>query len=333
MSLTPESHRLLYRVAQAYYLEGQTQQQIAERFGVSRPKVSRLLQRARDARIVNITLVPPPGGHANLEQALEYRYSLDEAVVVQTSDPAAPGMVAHELGPAAADCLLRLLEPDCILGLAWGRSLLAMVEALPAHPVTGVTVVQLNGGLGPVGMLEHSAELARAAAQKLSARLRLVPAPGIVSTAEAARVLRADAQIADALATGASADIAVVGMGVPTPESVLLSSGSIVTTEDLVALAQAGAVGDIVLRYLDAAGSPIDLPLNDRIVGVTLDQLKAIPRVIGVAGGTGKLGIVRSALLAGLIDILVTDQMTAEMLLLDEMVKNETAGERGARGG
>lgn len=318
MSVGLEDHRLLYRIARAYYVEGQTQQQISERFGVSRPKVSRLLQRARDMRVVNITLVPPPGGHADLEHGLEQRYGLDEAIVVPISDPDDPDSIALELGPVAADCLLRLLEPNCTLGLAWGRSLLAMVEALPARPTAGVTVVQLNGGLGPVGMLEHSAELARAAAQKLSARLQLVPAPGIVSTVEAARVLRADVQISSALAIGASADIAVVGLGVPTPESVLLSSGSIITSEDLEALAKAGAVGDIVLRYLDAEGAPVHLPLNERIIGVTLDELASIKRVVGIAGGIGKRKIIRSALLSGLLGTLITDQTTAEWLLSDE---------------
>ncbi len=124
MSVGLEDHRLLYRIARAYYVEGQTQQQISERFGVSRPKVSRLLQRARDMRVVNITLVPPPGGRADLEHGLEQRYGLDEAIVVPISDPDDPDSIALELGPVAADCLLRLLEPNCTLGLAWGRSLL-----------------------------------------------------------------------------------------------------------------------------------------------------------------------------------------------------------------
>ena len=76
MGVSSELHRLMYRMAQAYYLDGQTQQEIAQRFGLSRPKVSRLLQRARDEQIVSITLVPPRGGAAELEAALEQRFGL-----------------------------------------------------------------------------------------------------------------------------------------------------------------------------------------------------------------------------------------------------------------
>ena len=327
MPRSPEDHRLLYRIAQAYYLEGQTQQQIGQRFGLSRPKVSRLLQRARDVRVVSITLVPPPGGTAELERELERRYGLEEVVLVSVSDVDDPNRVALELGPAAAECLLRCVEPNSILGLAWGRTILAMVEALSGQFVPGLTVAQLSGGLGPVGALEHSTELARLAAQRLGAELRLLPAPGIVSSPEAARALRADTQISEALRVAALADVAVVGLGVLTPESVLLRSGTILTGEDLAALEEAGAVGDIILRYLDARGEPLALALNDRIVGVTLDQLARVPRVIGVAGGTNKRRIVHAALEAGLLHVLVTDQATAEFLLAEN---NGFSGSRSA---
>jgi DNA-binding transcriptional regulator LsrR (DeoR family) len=266
-------------------------------------------------RVVSITLVPPPGGTSDLERGLERRYGLEEAVLVSVSDPDDANRVALELGPAAAECLLRCLEPNSVLGLAWGRTILAMVEALPAQVIPGLTVAQLSGGLGPVGALEHSTELARLAAHKLGARLSLLPAPGIVSSPEAARALRADVQIAEALRVAASADVAVVGLGVLTPESVLLRYGTILSSEDLEALAEAGAVGDIILRYLDAIGEPLALVLNDRILGLTLGQLSRVPRVIGVAGGTNKRHIVRAALVAGLLHVLVTDQATAESLL------------------
>lgn len=315
MTLELDEHRLLYRIAQAYYSDGQTQQQIARRFGLSRPKVSRLLQKARDTRVVQITLVPPSSGLADLEREVEQRYDLEEVVLVASSNPDDSDLVALELGPAAADCLLRSLSEGDVVGLAWGRSLLAMVDALPMHPVTDVTVVQLSGGLGPVGALEHSTELARRMAQKLDARLRLMPAPGIVSSEAAAQALRADYQISEVLRLAAAADIAVVGLGVPTPDSVLLRDGNIVAPEDLASLEASGAVGDLALRYVDGAGQPVALEMNERIIGLTLAQIGAIPRVIGIAGGTAKRDIVRAALRAGILDVLVTDQRTAAELL------------------
>jgi DNA-binding transcriptional regulator LsrR (DeoR family) len=314
MTMDRDEHRLLYRIAQAYYSDGQTQQEIARRFGLSRPKVSRLLQKARDARIVHITLMPPSGGLADLERELEQRYALEEAVLVACTDPNDSDLVALELGAAAADCLLRSLTEGSVVGLAWGRSILALVDALPVHPVPGLTIVQVSGGLGPVGALEHSTEVARRAAQKLGARLRLLPAPGIVSSVEAARALRADYPISEVLGLAAQADVAVLGLGVPAPDSVLLRDGKIITAEDLRSLQASGAVGDLALRYVDAEGRPVELELNERIIGLTLEQIARIPRVIGVAGGAMKREIVLAALRAGILDVLVTDQATAEGL-------------------
>jgi DNA-binding transcriptional regulator LsrR (DeoR family) len=207
--------------------------------------------------------------------------------------------------------------------MAWGRTLWATIEALPARTMPDVTVVQLSGGLGPVDALEHSTELIRRAAQKLNAKLRLLPAPGIVSTLDAARALRQDHQVAEVLKLAARADIAVVGLGVPTPDSVLLKDGTILTADDLRLLEANGAVGDIALRYIDAQGETVSLDrLNQRIIGLSLDTIRCIPTVIGVGGGTVKHEVVKAALKSGLLDVLVTDRDTAEAVLSETQSKD-----------
>lgn len=315
MVVSSEQHRLLYRIAQAYYADGLTQKQIANRFGLSRPKVSRLLQKGRDNGIINITLIPPPNGMADLERALEREFGLREAVVVPVSDPDDHPTVVRELGPAAAECLLRCVSGREIIATAWGTSILAMTNALPYGSGPDITVVQLLGGLGPADTLEHSAELTQHLARKLGAKLRLLPAPGIVATREMAEALKSDAQIAAVLRLAAEADVALVGLGAPTPHSIVLRTGTILSTEDLERLQELGAVGDIALRYMDGDGNPIDLEINERIIGLTLEQIGNIPRVIGIAGGTAKHEIIRAALQGNILDALVTDRSTAEALL------------------
>jgi len=314
-----EQHRLLYRIAQSYYVDGMTQQQIAKRFGLSRPKVSRLLQKARDERIINVTLVPPPSGMADLEHELERRYGLEEIVIVPVSDPQNLAAVKRELGPAAAECLVRSISGDEVVSIAWGLSILAMTEALPFKSWPNVTIVQMLGGLGPVDALEHSTELAQRMAQKFNARPRLLPAPGIVSNGVAARALKADNQITETLALAANADIAVVGLGILSPDSILLRDGTIVTQKDLGILKEARAVGDIALRYFDADGTPLTLEINERIIGLTIEQIKKIPRVIGIAGGEAKYGIIRAALRNNILNVLVTNHATAQELLAGQM--------------
>jgi len=315
MPVSKDHHRLLYRIAQAYYFDDLTQQQIARRFGLSRPKVSRLLSQARDEKIVHVTLVPPPSGMADLEHALERQYGLAEAVVVPVSDPQDLATVKRELGPAAAECLLRSIRGDEVVGIAWGMSIMAAVDALPFKSWPDTTIVQITGGLGPAGELEHSAELARSLAQRFNARLRLLPAPGIVSTRAAARALKADKQIAETLDLAAGADIALVGLGILSPDAILLRDGTIIAQEDLRRLRDAQAVGDIGLRYINADGEPLDLEMDERIVGLTLEQIIEIPRVIGIAGGEAKYDMIRAALRGKILDVLVTDHATAQRLL------------------
>jgi len=315
VALSREQHRLLYRIAQAYHVDGLTQQQIAMRLGLSRPKVSRLLKKGRENGIINITLVPPPNGMADIELELEHKYGLEEAVVVPVSDPQDPAIVVRGLGSAAAECLVRCLSGGEVIATAWGTSILAMVDALPYGSWPNVTVVQMLGGLGPVDAVEHSAELTHRIAQKLGARPRLLPAPGIVPSQEVAQMLRSDPQVRRTLDLAAKADIGLVGLGVPTPNSLLLRTGTILGPQDLERLQEAEAVGDIALRYLDIQGNALDLELNKRLIGLTIEQIKNIPRVIGIAGGTLKHNIVQAALRGDILDVLVTDLSTAQMLL------------------
>jgi len=316
-------HRLLYRLGQAYYLDGLTQERIAARFGLSRPKVSRLLQKARAEKIVEVLLVPPPSDMADMERSLEQRFGLEEAVIVPVADPKDSAGVTRTLGPAAAECLTRCITGTEVIATAWGTSILAMVDALPYKPWPRVTVVQMLGGLGPIGHVEHSADLTQRIAQKLGARLRLLPAPGIVATPDMARALRSDPQITQVLELASGADVALVGLGVPLPGSLLLRSGTILSDRDLEVLEDAGAVGDIALCYLDANGRPLDLELNARLIGLTIEQITRIPRVIGIAGGASKLAIVRAALRGRILNVLVTDQFTAEQLLAEPSAGRE----------
>jgi DNA-binding transcriptional regulator LsrR (DeoR family) len=305
--------RLLYKIAKAYYEDGLTQEQIGERVGLSRIKVSRLLHQARETRIVQITVVPPQASNADLERRLEARYGLDEAVVVSPSSQDAQTVV-RELGPAAADCLVRCLRGDEVLGLTWGTTMLSVVEALPAQSWPRMHIVQMLGGLGQPDAEVYGADLARRVAASFGAKLRLVPAPGIVSSKMVRDALLADRQISSTLELGASADIALVGIGRPVPGSVVMRSG-ILDEAELADLEARGAVGDIALRFFDADGLPVEHEICERIIGLDLHEIRAIPRVIGIAGGAEKYVVIRGALRGELVDVLVTDEANAIRLV------------------
>jgi DNA-binding transcriptional regulator LsrR (DeoR family) len=315
MDATLQHKRLLYKIARDYYLQNLTQNQIAQRLGLSRIKVSRLLRQAKREQIVTITLAAPSGVLADLEEEIESRYGLEEAVVVASEQTRTSAGLALELAPAAAECLIRRLSGEETVGISWGTTLKAVVDAISAHEWPGIRIVQLTGGLGPVATQEHSTELARRMAEKFCAKLHLLSAPGIASDRGAAEAFRKDRQIADTLALAARVDVAVVGIGVLASDAFLMKDGRILSQKEFQQLKKAGAVGDIGLRAFDAAGSPVELEINDRVIGLTFEQLRKIPCLIAVAGGEEKVEAIRGALSSGIPKVLVTDGYTARRLL------------------
>jgi DNA-binding transcriptional regulator LsrR (DeoR family) len=309
-------NRLLYKVAKAYYEDNLTQEQIGDRFDLSRVKVSRLLQQAREAGIVHIVIVPPAESNADVERELEARYGLDEAVVVIPPDHTKSAVV-RKVGQAAADYLGRHLHGHEVLGLSWGNTLAAVVQALPPQRWPNMKVVQILGGLGRPEAETYGADLTHRLAQTLGARPRLLPAPGVVASQVVRDALLADPQIADTLALAAHADVLLVGIGSPADPASVVRQTHILTDEEFGQLGARGAVGDIALRFFDAAGQPIEHEIENRMIGLDLHQIKRVPRVVGVAGGPDKFEAISGALSGRLIDVLVTDDHTAARLLAD----------------
>jgi DNA-binding transcriptional regulator LsrR (DeoR family) len=171
----------------------------------------------------------------------------------------------------------------------------------------------MTGGLGRPQAETHGADLARRMAEAFSAKPLLIPAPGVVASQLVRDALMADSQISDTLALGERADVAIVGIGVPTSDSIVAQAG-ILLPKDAEQLKALHAVGDIALRFFDADGRRVQHEIDDRIIGLDLDQIKGIPRVIGVAGGMEKFQVIRAALRGNIIDVLVTDDQVATAL-------------------
>jgi DNA-binding transcriptional regulator LsrR (DeoR family) len=315
MAIAGDRRKLLYKIAKAYYEDGLTQGQIGKRLGLSRIKVSRLLQQAKKEKLVQISIVSPDQSNADLERELEAQYGLDEAVIV-SPDSHHKGAILREIGQAAVDCLLRCLQGGEVLSLSWGSTLLSVVASLPVKSWPEMKVVQIMGGLGRPEAEVHGTDIVRRMAQAFGAKPRLLSAPGVVTSKIVRDALLADPQISDTLALAARADVALVGIGVPVPDSVVMQAGTILT-EEVEQLKALGAVGDIALRFFDAKGQPVEHEINHRIIGLDLEQIKKIPRVIGAAGGTEKFEVIRAALRGKFINVLVTDDRIAVRLLED----------------
>ena len=310
--------RLLVKIARLYYEQDMTQGEIAKRLRLSRQKVQRLVHQARDQGIVRIGIRPIMGIFSDLEKGLEEQFGLREAVVVETGAYENQLTVAREVGAGAADYLIRVVQPHDRIVLSWGGSLLGMVNTLSHHPsmeLKDVMVIQGLGGLADPNNEIHAADLTRRLTRCLGGKALLLSAPGVAGNQKARDAHCGDPHVAAVLRQARAANLAFMGIGAPRPESILVQEGTIVTWQELAALKKLGAVGDLNLRYFDDSGRRVGSHLDERVVGLTLEEIGKIDHVVGVAGGAEKFGAIRAALRGKLVDVLVTDHMTAHGLL------------------
>lgn len=311
----PKDLRLVNKVSRYYYEQDLSVDDIAARLTLSRASISRLLKFARQIGMVQVTVTSPPGIYTDLEQALEARFGLQEAVVVEVEDNLPPRSIARVLGTAAARHLQDTIRDGELIGVSWGSTLTAMAAALPPLRTRGNQVVQIIGGLGEPTSEVHATTICRRMAASLGCELTLLPAPGIMGSREAVEIIKADAHIQHTMQYFDHLNVAYVGIGAPTPNAIMMQDGTIITQQEMAEQLALGAVGDIALRFFDARGAALHSELDERVIGITLEQIRAIPRVVGVAGGLEKLHAVRGALAGGLIKALITDQILARQLI------------------
>jgi DNA-binding transcriptional regulator LsrR (DeoR family) len=323
-----EELRLITKVATLYYRHGLRQAEIAERLDLSQASVSRLLKRGESEGIVRITVAAPMGVYPQLEDALKERYGLKEAIVVDGSNE--PSELLHHLGAAAAYYLETTLQPDEQIGISsWSETLLAMTKSMrPIRRSTGARVVQILGGVGDPAAAVHATQLTRGLASLVNGDFSMLPAPGVVGAAGTRRVLLKDPYVQEAVQRFDTITLALVGSGTVEPSPMLARSGNVFTEAELSALSNAGAVGDICLRFFDADGEPVDHPLGDRVIGIGLHQLRGCRRSVGIAGGTRKLAAIRGALRGRWINVLITDDRVAEGLLAERDSASTTPAKR-----
>ena len=306
--------RLMAKVARMYYVQELNQQAITEKLQLHQSTISRILKKARTLNLVRFNIATPPGTFADLEDQLTSRFDLKDAVVVDC--PAEGDALVRDLGTALAYFLETTLKPGKVVGISsWSRSLFAMVDALhPGNYCADGKVVQILGGVGHVGSEFHAIHLAQRLAGCIGANPVLLQSPAIVGSAEAQRVLSRDSIVQEASTFFDRLDLALVGIGSIEPSRMLAVSGNIFSRDERAELQRLGSVGDICFRFFNADGQPVKSPLMKRVIGIDLDKLRACKHVVGVAGGIQKMQAILGALRGGLIDVLITDQRTAEAL-------------------
>jgi len=303
------------KVCKLYYQSGISKIDIGKKLRISRFKVADLLDQALKEGIVEITINEPSHTFLDLESSLEEKFKIYRAAVVETSFNYEE--TKKNIGRAAANCLLDMAYDGDVIGVAWGTTIYEMVNFLPLSiERNNISVVQITGGLNQVSMDFNAIELTRRVAKAFGAKSYQLYAPAIVDSIDTKNVLISESNIKKAIEMFNKINIAIVGVGsvVPEPSTMLYRDGFI-RKEDFDNISKCGAVGDINSYFYDKNGKKCKTPLENRTIGMNLDQLRRVRYVMAVGGGKFKTDAIYGALKGKIINIIVTDNKTAEAIL------------------
>ncbi len=311
-------HELLAKVASMYYEREMTQNEIAAALDLSRVKIYRLLKEARETQVVRILINWHIKRAPMLEAQLIARFGLDEALVLQggATDGA---LLLRQIAQLGARYLESLLADASSLSICFGSSTYEVINAIRPDFQANIKVLQATGSLSHALKEFDSSALTRQLAQKLGGEALYLSCPLLADDAEAAAIIREQAVVARTLEQVRRADIALVGIGDLDPASSGFLRAGVADSEQLRAYRAAGAVGDMAWQIFDRDGQLFPCALNRRIIGVTLDELSALPQTIAVAAGVNKATAIVGALRSGALNVLCTDEATAILILADKM--------------
>lgn len=307
---------LITKVAWFYYKEKLTQQDISARVNISRQKVQRFLEKARDLEIVRFQIKNPYANLLSIESELIEKYSLKDSVVVPyLSD--GDNLLRRSFAKAGASYLERIISQhnNSIVGLGWGNTTAYLADYFDSPPIkTKVEVVSLIGNL-MTNVAMNPYIIAEKIANKLDAPFYNIWAPAITQSKERAEIFKSEPWINCVLQKASKANIILFSVGEVSPSASLFKMGYL-SSDELKRLREKGAVGDILSRFFNAQGDLVDDEIHERVISVPIDKLRDMGKiVIGIAGGPLKLNAIQGALNGKYINVLITDEETAQKLL------------------
>jgi DNA-binding transcriptional regulator LsrR (DeoR family) len=306
----PAATVLAATIARRYYFDGRSKSEIASELGLSRFKVARVLDQARESGLVRIELHYEGEIDVDLSVRLASELGVRRCLVIDTPDEDET-QLRNALGRVAAGLLAEMATPEDVLGMAWSRTLMAMSSALSG--LAPCAVVQLSGALSRPDVDESSIELVRQIAQTAGGAAYCFYAPMIVPEAETARSLRAQPELARAMERFRDLTMAMVSIGAWIPGHSTVADA--VSEEEYTIDRDRGARAEVCGVQLDENGVAMHTPLSRRLISIPPEQLRSVPEIIAVAYGAPKAGAVRAAVRGGFVTTLVTHASLAAELL------------------
>lgn len=298
---------LMIKIAWYYYFENMTQQSVADTLGISRMRVIKLLEKARQTGIIQFRLRKDGETRMKLERGLMEEYGIKDAFIVPSS--LNKNQVNTGIAEAASMYITERLTENSFINMGYGDTPSRILNNLATMAERPITCVSLTGGV--------SYYLPDTRSNVFNAKLHLIPTPLLASSKEMAAAMRQEASVTEVSRMISLAQLTVVGIGAMHESATIFKSG-ILNRNDFLYLQMQGAVGDLLSHFIDRDGKLIETPLEERLISTSLNKLKALQNVIGVAAGDVKVNAIRAALRGGYLDVLITDDNTASRLLSKE---------------
>ncbi len=313
-NINREELKQMTLAARLYYEDRRTQEEVSKELGVSRPIVSRLLQKARDTGIVQININDPFATNHELAKSLMALTDLEKVIVV-SAQGLAQDLIQQLLGLAAAQYLEESLKSGDVLGVGWGRTLNRVVESLDSKSIPNIEVLPLLGGFGQISPNFQVHEMTRRIAESFKGSWQPLYAPALSADEDALANLIHTPDVQNIMNKWKALSVALVGIGNVDFDAEMQSIfASYLDPQTRQHLTDANAVGDICVRFFDIHGQPIENVLKG-VLGIELESITKVPRVIGVAGGIEKADAILGAVQGGYLKELITDDSAALQII------------------
>lgn len=306
-----EEIKIMITIAELYYTEKLTQQEIADQVGISRPKVSRYLKECEDNGIVKITISNPFQNFQKSQDALKNNYNLKDVIIVPSVQKDDSVIAQKNISRSAAKYLQQILRDGDIVGIQWGYTAYNIMKEMEQTSFSDIILVQIQGNsyISPF----DSNEIAFGFAKKLNTSPLILPAPNIVSNIQVKKKLLQEPRMKTHFEYINKADIIMFTVGA-------IGSSNAFHREfyesdlEIEKMIEKGAVGDICGRLINSDGNIVDQNQSDKIISIELDKLKQSKMSVLVANGEAKYKAMIGALNAGYCKVLITDEFTANLI-------------------
>ena len=308
----------IMRVARKYYELNEGQLEISREEGVSKSTVSRMLQKALDLGYVKIKVEYPLESVNEIAGQLRELFCLKD-VFITPNVIDDESIALKDTCRALSDRLDRYIHDECIVGVSWGKTLNCLSEFIDKIQAQNIKVVQLNGGVSKHTIPTGAGRIVDAVTKAGKGTGYMFPVPALVDSVEIFEALKKDSKISSVLRMAREAEVTLFSVGAVEKTSILYEVGYL-NDEEFDQLKEAKAAGDIALRFFDVHGNIANKNLNDRVVGLALEDLKDKKYNIAIAVGERKAAGILGALRGGYVNVLYTDERTARKVL--SMVRN-----------